>query len=108
MTSFFDEKASQVEPGELVAFGINIISRYSKANELIEMLSFAKLAALDDVADAVDEIFYDSKACICSFKFSRDIYFGDPTERKLFSAAIATIGQFDWFDTVHHRGEEDE
>jgi hypothetical protein len=108
MTSYFDEKAHQVEPGRLSAFGIDLISRYSKADELIEMLSFAKNAALAGVADAVEEVFYDSKACICSFKFTRDISFGDATERKLFAVAIETIGQFDWFDTVHHRGEEDE
>lgn len=108
MTSYFDEKASQVEPGDLVAFGINIISRYSKADELIEMLSFAKQASLAGVSDAVAEVFYDSSACICSFKFKQDISFGDPIERKLFAVAIETIGQFDWFDNVHHRGEEDE
>lgn len=108
MTSYFDEKASQVEPGDLVAFGINLISRYSKASELIEMLSFAKRAALDGVSGAVEEVFYDSKACICSFKFNGNISFGDPIERKLFAAAMESIGQFDWFDTVHHRGEEDE
>lgn len=105
MTSYFNEKAHQVDPGSLSAFGINLISRYSKAGELIEMLSFANKAALAGVADAVEEVFYDSKACICSFKFSRDISFGDATERMLFAAAIETIEQFDWFDTVHHRGE---
>ena len=108
MTAYFEEKASQVEPGDLVAFGINLISRYSKAGELIEMLSFAQQAALAGVADAVEEVFYDSKACICSFKFTRDISLGDPIERKLLAAAKATIGQFDWFDTVHHRDEDDE
>ncbi len=108
MTSYFDEKAHQVEPGSVSAFGINLISRYSKAGELIELLSFAQKAALAGVADAVEEAFYDSKACICSFKFTREVSFGDDTERKLFAAAIETIGQFDWFDTVHHRGEEDE
>ena len=108
MTSYFDEKASQVEPGNLVAFGINLISRYSKAGELIEMLSFAQKAALAGVAGTVEEVFYDSKACLCSFKFRQDISLGDPIERKLFAAAIESIGQFDWFDTVHHRGEEDE
>lgn len=107
MTSYFDEKSSQVEPGSLVAFGINIISRYSRADELIEMLSFAQRAALAGVADAVEEAFYDSNACICSFKFSHEIAFGDATEKKLFAAAIGTIGQFDWFGTVHHGGDED-
>ncbi len=108
MTSYFDEKAGQVEPGDLVAFGINIISRYSKAGELIEMLSFAKQAALAGVADSVDEVFYDSKACLCTFKFNGDITLGDPVERKLFTAAKETIDQFDWLGYIHHRGEEDE
>ncbi len=108
MVPYFDEKSYQVEPGSLCAFGIDIVSRYAKADELIEMLSFAQKAALAGLADAIEEVFYDSKTCVCSFKFTRDIRFGDPTERKLFAAAIETIGQFDWFDTVHHRGEENE
>lgn len=33
MASYFDEKAKQVEPGDLVALGIKITSRYSKADE---------------------------------------------------------------------------
>lgn len=108
MDKYFDEKAHQVEPGSLSAFGISLVSRYAKASELMEMLAFAQKAALAGVADAVDEVFYDSKASICSFKFAREIPLGDPTEQKLFAAAIETIGQFDWFDTVHHRGEDDE
>lgn len=108
MTSYFDEKASQVEPGNLVAFGINLVSRYSKVGELIEMLSFAQKAALAGVADAVKEVFYDSKACVCSFKFNGNIAPGDPIERKLFAAAKETIDQFDWLGYVHHGGEEDE
>ena len=107
MTSYLEEKESQVNPGNLVAFGINIVSRYSKADELIEMLKFAQRAALDGVSDAVEEAFYDSKACSCSFKFTRHFSVGDPIERKLFTAAITTIRQFDWFGTVHHRGEDD-
>lgn len=106
MTSaYFDEKARQVNPGKLVAFGIKIISRHSKASELIEMLSFAERAALDGVADAVQEIFYDSNAAICSFKFSREISFGDPIERKLFAAAIEILGSFNWVDDEWHCGE---
>lgn len=108
MASYFDEKAKQVEPGDLVAFGIKITSRDSKANELIEMISFAGLAALADVADSVEEVFYDSQACICSFKFSGDIALGDPIERKLFAAAKETIDHFDWLDWSHFRGGEDE
>lgn len=108
MTSYFGEKAEQVTPGDLVAFGIKLISRYSKADELVEMLCFAQKAALAGVADAVEEVFYDSKACICSFKFNGEIALGDPIERELFAAAKETIEQFDWLGYVHHRDEEDE
>ncbi|MEZ5617196.1 MAG: hypothetical protein R3E40_02790 [Rhodocyclaceae bacterium] len=106
MSSFFDEKAHQVEPGQVVAFGINLISRYSKASELIEMLSFAQKAALADLAGVVKEVFYDSKASVCSFKFTRDVALGDHVEKQLFAIAMETINQFEWLDTVHHRGEE--
>ncbi len=49
-----------------------------------------------------------TQRCICSFKFTREISLGEDTERKLIAAATETIGQLDWFDTVHHRGKEDE
>jgi len=108
MTSYFDEKAEQVDTGHLVAFGIKIISRYSKAGELIEMLSFAKKAALAGVADSVQEVFYDSNACFCTFEFNGDIVPGDPIEQKIFAAAKATISQFEWMGCIHHRDGEDE
>jgi hypothetical protein len=46
MNPFFDEKVSQVSTGNVVAFGIPLMSRYSKANELAEMLLFARIIAL--------------------------------------------------------------
>jgi len=108
MTSYFDEKAEQVEPGILVAFGIKIISRHSRAGELIEMISFAEKAALAGAADSVQEVFYDSNACFCTFEFNGDIVPGNPIEQKIFAAAKATISQFEWMGCIHHRDGEDE
>lgn len=89
----------------MVAFGITLASRYAKADELIEMLQFSKLAASADIQGLVSKLFYDSKACCCSFTFTQPLEFGGRDERALFDIAIRTIGQFDWFDTVHHRDE---
>ncbi len=106
MSSFFDEKAVQVSPGSLTAFGVHIISRHSKASELIEMLSFVQAAARDDISDVLDEVFYDSNSCCCSFRFKHELPLGDPVERKLLAAAEKTIGQFEWDGVIHHGRNE--
>lgn len=108
MTSFFDEKAQQVYPNRLDAFGISVESRHGKASELMEMMAFAQQAALAGVADTVKELWYDSNAAICSFTFSRELTLDDPMEPALFEIAMKTLSHFTWIDTDHHRGEDDE
>jgi hypothetical protein len=102
MTDYFEEKSHQVQPGSLTAFGIEIVSRYSKADELVEMINFAKLAALSNVGHYVTEVFYDSKACICTFKLADSVKDGDVVAIALRQAAQASISQFDWFGYVDH------
>jgi hypothetical protein len=60
---WFGDKAHQVEPGAMTAFGISVRSRYSKAAELVDMIQFAQLAAKHGLADFVDAVEWDSKAC---------------------------------------------
>ena len=63
---WFGEKGTQLEPADLVAFGIPLSSRYGNVSEMIEMLLFAQLVATAGVAWAVASVFYDSKACLCT------------------------------------------
>ena len=99
---YFDEKESQVKPGSLEAFGISIESRYSKAEEIIEMLNFTKELALNNVAHYVTSVFYDSKATICSFEFDQTIQDGDPIAIQIQIAADKTISHFDIFGNVNY------
>lgn len=97
----FSDKAQQVKPSGLEAFGISIISRYGKCGELIELLRFAEAAAVSAVAQYVHEAEYDSKASICAFKLDPAVVFGSEVERSLFSIAKKTISHFFWFDDEH-------
>lgn len=102
MTDYFDEKSQQVSPSSLDVFGIDISSRYGKANEIIEMINFSRLAAQSNVAHYVNNIFYDSKANLCTFELATSVKLGDPVANVLKIAALETIGQFDWFGYVEH------
>lgn len=98
MDHFFEEKSHQVEPGVLIAFGIKLSSRYAKAHELIEMLRFAQQAAVDGLAHYVKEVFYDTKAGVCSFTLDPAVKNGNPVAAQLYLAAKASIQQFMWID----------
>jgi hypothetical protein len=99
---YFADKATQVEPSNLDAFGITIISRYGQAYEIVEMLNFTKETAVQGLAHYIAEIFYDSKACICSFKFTDNKTLSSSQKDSLFELAEKYISQFDWDDTIHH------
>lgn len=103
MSDFFAEKAAQVNPGGLESFGIAISSRYSKASELVQMLEFTEQAALNNVAHYVQSVFYDSKACICSFELEASVKEGDPVCQAIEDAARSTVSQFELFGIVGHR-----
>lgn len=102
MTEYFEEKSEQVSPNSLTAFGIEISSRYGKANEIIEMINFSRLAAQGDVAHYVKSVFYDSKANICTFELVKSVKSFDPVAIPLKQAALEAIAQFDWFGSVEH------
>lgn len=102
MTEYFEEKSQQVSPNSFTAFGIEISSRYGKANEIIEMINFSRLAAQRDVAHYVKSMFYDSKANICTFELVDSVKVFDPVATSLKQAAFETVSQFDWFDSVEH------
>ena len=96
VNKYFGEKEAQVDCGEITAFGIKILSRYSKSNELIEMLNFCQEAAKRGISSKIERIIYDSQCNCCSFEFSGD---GQETETdELKDIALKTISQFEWVD----------
>jgi hypothetical protein len=104
MTDYFGERSRQVEPGTLVAFGIEVKSRYGQAQELIELLDFAESAARKNVAHHVKQAYYDSKMCLCSFTLDPSVREGDPIAALILEAATEGVGQFEWFGVVRHGG----
>lgn len=100
MPDYFDEKAQQVSPNNMTAFGIDIQSRYGRANEVIQMINFARQAALKDVAHYVKSMFYDSKACVCTLTLVDEVSLGDPVEAQLREIALECLSQFEWFDSI--------
>jgi hypothetical protein len=93
---YFGEKESQIACGEIEAFGIKISSRYSNADELIEMFNFCKGAARLGISNLVDRIFYDSQSNCCSFEFNDDADTAEIDELK--NVALINISQFEWID----------
>ena len=102
MSSYFEEKSHQVICGPISACGINISSRYDKANEIIELIQFCQEVAKANLHKHIESIFYDSNACICCFEFKPTIYLGCEEERTLKEIALKIIRQFDWFGSVQH------
>lgn len=92
---YFLEKAQQIEPSSLEAFGIKLSSRYGKAHELIEMIEFAKVIANDRGSQYIKEVFYDSKASMCRIELHPAIHANHPIGQK---AAKKSISCFELFD----------
>jgi hypothetical protein len=105
VTEYFGEKSHQVEPSVLTAFGIEISSRYGRAEEIRELLRFADLAAQSKVSHYVKRAFYDSKAPMCSLELDPGVQEGDAVASLIFEAASASIRLFDWFGLAQHGGE---
>lgn len=100
LTDYFGEKSQQISPNSITAFGIDIISRYGNAEEIIQMINFAKKIAISGISNYVSEIFYDSKANQCSLKLAPSVKADDPIGKLIYEAASTTISQFDWFGEV--------
>lgn len=97
---FFEEKAEQVSPAQVVAFGIELHSRYGKVAELREMLAFAEAVATERAERYVGKVFYDSAANLCTFELRNGVQQFDPVGRMLWAAADSTIEQFEMFGAI--------
>lgn len=109
MKNWFDEKAGQVSAGTLTAFDIKLTSRYSKADELAELLLFAKDLALSGLHVVIKEAFYDSKSSVCSFEFAKELNEFSPEALEVFKIAETNISSFEWFGRAYHNvGPDDD
>ena len=91
-TDWFAEKTSQIAPGAIEAFGIMLISRYDKADEMCEMLEFAELIVRWGVGLCVPSVLYDSKACICTVNLQENL--AAEAIDLIRRAGILTLAQF--------------
>lgn len=98
---YFGEKTHQVSC-DLVAFGISLQTRYGKADELVEMINFARLAAIKGLHPLVDKLFYDSKACLCTIELLDESQWSSDEGRALRECAVQSIRQFQWDGTIGH------
>lgn len=107
MPDYFGEKATQVVPATLTAFGIKITSRWDKGYELVEMINFAESAAKRGVAHYVREAFYNSKMSHCNLKLDPSVKLGDPVAEAIVAAADECISCYVWDGCWQGRGTID-
>lgn len=97
---WFDEKAYQVEPNSITAFGIKCSSRYGKARELADMLNFCEQCTRKRVNSYVTYLFYDSKSCCCNIHYDNDQAIKDNVHDTIRDIADRTLGQHDMDDCI--------
>jgi hypothetical protein len=99
------EKGHEVVPDTLVCFGVKMCSRYGKVYELIRMMRFCEQLAHTHVSTFVEEVFYDSKACLCTFTLTESAELQEEVLMLIFKAALENLGQFEWIDGAMYDGE---
>ena len=62
---WFGDKARQVDLASLIAFGIDVSSRYGKAEELREILKFTESLAVSGCEGFVSCVTYDGEIDTC-------------------------------------------
>lgn len=62
---WFTEKPYQVDIASFRAFGIEIMSRYGVAKELVEMLRFCEAVAKEGFNNFIENCFYDGQSNLC-------------------------------------------
>lgn len=78
------------------------MTRYGKASELVEMINFAKLAALQGLHTLIDKVFYDSKSCLCTIELFDERLWLSEQGAALRLCATRSIRQFQWDGTIDH------
>lgn len=101
------EITKKISSGEFeTIFNINIWSRYDEDGELGEMLWFCKYLDKAGLTSYIDELFYDSKADLCSIKLIKleqeDIETSYEVEAIRVIAQL-TISQFEIDGIIGHK-----
>lgn len=62
---WFKEKPYQVDICSFRAFGIELMSRYGVAKEMVEMLRFCEAVAKEGLHEFIENCFYDGQSQVC-------------------------------------------
>jgi hypothetical protein len=101
MTSYFEEKSQQVEPASMKAFGVNISSGHGKATEIIEMITFCRLVATDEIV-GVKSLFYDSNSDCCQIECGSQVAKDLALAAKVELAAKRSLSQYELLGKIGH------
>lgn len=99
---YFFEKAPQMDIFSITAFGIELVTRYGRANEMAQMLNFSCKIADAGLHPLIKGVFYDSDPLQCSFTFLNDEFPTGEAEKRIHEIATETIANFEWIDNVNH------
>ncbi|MDW5376140.1 hypothetical protein R6258_04330 [Halomonas sp. HP20-15] len=91
---YFADDARQVQPSELIAFDVPIVSANARANELAEMLRFVQDAATFGVAPHIERVRYDSREGTCDISVRDAATLPQRVEHQLFGAARKHLARF--------------
>ncbi len=101
---YLADDARQVQPGELIAFDVPIVSANARASELAEMLRFVQDAATFGVASHIERVHYDSSEGTCDISVRDAATLQERVKHQLFGAARKHLGRFT-LDDINELGE---
>lgn len=91
---YLADDARQVEPSELVAFNVPIISANARANEIGEMLRFVQDAATFGVATHIERVHYGSHEGTCDIRVHEVATLHERVKHQLLGAARKHLAHF--------------
>ena len=92
----FDSKQSQYTGDIGMVYGVNVLSRYNRVNELLQILNFLQKCKESGVVHYIERVFYDSQACLCEIELLSIVKTKDAVWSKIFNIAHTTISQFEF------------
>jgi hypothetical protein len=96
------EEKNQINIYSITSLGISLTTRHGIAKEMAEMLNFSYLVSRKGLQKYLVSVFYDSVSCCCSFEFLPLFEEFSQASKSIKACALQSIGQFDWFDCIHH------
>ncbi|WP_136068307.1 hypothetical protein [Modicisalibacter radicis] len=91
---YLADDARQVEPGELVAFDVPILSSNARAKEIGEMLRFLQDAAAFGAAPYIARVRYDSTGGVCHIDVDETVSLPERARHQLLGAARKHLARF--------------